>query len=398
MEGADNVPRRTSIVGIVAADEGCDDDGPEFRPPLPPEDRIWRHPAELRGLQAAPPADRGGGGRSPWTVGFVSVIGGVLLAGSLMFGVGGLGDEPSRIALEPIATLEKRDDGPDPDGRSGTDDPPASESVLALDISTGTEVRSGNALALRADGYLVTTATLVAGATDIRLTDDGGAQHAGRLVGVDALNDLAVVHVANVGLSAAALDPEAMAAAGASVRVLGASRGVAHPAWEASVLDASTRLVTDVVDLHGALRLAESLDASAAGAPVATDDGTIVGIATTSAVDGSTHVVPARTVLSVSEQLIAWGEARHGWMGIEGVTDEVNGALVRRVIDSSPADAAGLLAGDRIVAVDAAEITTMSDLVVAVRERPPGSEIALGVMRDGTTLTLPVTLTSIPTR
>lgn len=384
----------------MAADEGCDDDGPEFRPPLPPEDRIWRHPAELRGLQAVPPADRSGGGRSPWTVGFVSAIGGVLLAGSLMFGMGGLGNEPARIALEPIATLEPRDDDPEPlSGGAGTDDTPGSESVFALDISTGTDVRSGCAVVLRADGYLVTTATLVAGATDIRLTADDGTQHVGRVVGIDALNDLAVVHVANVGLAAAPLDPEATAGIGAPVRVLGASRGVAHPAWEASVRDSSTRLVTDIVDLHGALQLDEKLDTTAAGAPViALDEGTIVGIATTSAADGSAHVIPTKTVLSVSEQLIAWGEARHGWMGIEGVNDDDRGALVRTVIDASPAHAAGLLAGDRIVAVDSDEIATMSDLVVAVREREPGSVVTLGVLRDGTAITLPVTLTTMPTR
>ncbi|HEX7096962.1 MAG TPA: S1C family serine protease [Acidimicrobiales bacterium] len=380
----------------MAADEGCDDEGPEFRPPLPPEDRIWRHPAELGAMHAV--GDHRSGGRSPWALGFVSVIGGVLLAGSLMFGIGGIGDEPSRIALKPFATVEPLDDPDEPITKTATSDVALpSQAVFALDVTTGELVRSGNAIVLRPDGYLVTTATLVSGAIDIRVTDDAGGQHTGRVVGVDTLNDLAVVQIDSIGLAPVRLDPTVDARAGDQVRVIGASRGVAHVAWDATVSLTDARLVTDTVDLHAAAQLDRVLDPAASGAVVIGPGGDVLGMATASAPDGTTYVIPPRTLTRVGEQLVTWGEARHGWMGVEGVSAPDNGgALVRGIVEGGPASAAGLLAGDRIVAFDGEPIATMSELVVAVRERQPGKAVAIEIVRDATPLQLQLTLARAP--
>src|SRR4051812_40288267 len=147
----------------VGADEGFDDDGPEFRAPLPPEDRVWRHPAEM-GATAAAAATQHSGGRSPWAVGLVSVLGGVLLAGSLMFAVGGVGDDPGRIALRPIATLAPLADDSDTLKIADFDIPKAPPSLVGIDVNAGTEVRNGNGLVVEAPGFVVTTAALVADA------------------------------------------------------------------------------------------------------------------------------------------------------------------------------------------------------------------------------------------
>jgi S1-C subfamily serine protease len=384
----------------VAAEEGFDDDGPEFRAPLPPEDRVWRHPAEMGSFSSAAALDaEARSHRNPWAVGFFSIIGGVLLAGSLMFGAGGVGDEPGRIALRPIATLAPRTD----DNNiliASLDVPTPPTSLVGIDVHAGDEVRIGNGLAVESPGYVVTTASLVAGADDIRVTDPRGVVHDAVVVDVDELNELAVIRTEDLVLPPASLDAAATAAAGDEVYIVGASRGVAGSRIPATIASTDARLSTGSCDLHGVMRLDESVDVSAAGALVVDAKGRTLGLVTTLAEDEPV-VVPVRTVSWVARQILSGSALQHGWLGVEGETaptdgTDPNGALVNRVLDASPAQAAGLAPNDVVVAVDGDPVTTMGSLVVAVRESAPGSTVTVSVMREGARQELPVTLTTAP--
>jgi S1-C subfamily serine protease len=391
----------------VAEDEGFDDDGPEFLPPLAPEDRLWRHPAELAssgGPTTHGPAPRPTGaspvsmGRSPWMVGFVSVIGGVLLASSLMFGAGGLGDEPARIALQPIATLAPRADegdrGSDPVALA-TVPPPAA--LVGIDVATEDDVRTGNGLVVSGDGLVVTTASLVAGAVEVRVTDDRGDVRPAAVAGVDALNDVALLRVEGLTRAPVQLDSDLEVVTGEAVRAFGASRGVAQPAWTAEIADDDARVSSGATDLHGAMQLDRALDPSATGAPVVRRDGEVIGIVTTLEPDGATHVIPTRTLVSVVPHLATAGHVKHGWLGVEGVTaPDGAGAQVRKVLDGSPAHVAGVAQNDIVVAVGDAPIETIGDLVVAVREHVPGTAVPLRVDRGGEMVDLVAPLGEAP--
>jgi putative serine protease PepD len=332
-------------------------------------------------------------GRSPWAVGFVSAIGGVLLAGSLMFGVGGVGDEPARLALRPIATLAPRITSV-----VATIDPnPAGDRpyVVGVDVATVDEVRSGSGLVVRSDGHVATTATLVAGATDLRITLADGTVYPGAIVGTDALNDLAVIKISAANpLPVTPLATADTATSASDVLVVGPSRGVRAPAWKATVTSIDARLSAGSCDLHGAIQLAATLEPSATGSAVLDQSEVVIGLATTTGADrsGTTVAVPARTVRTVSEQLIAAGVVRHGWLGVEGITASSDqsqtagsrgGAAVRRVLENSPAVAAGLAADDVIIAVGGEVVPTMSHLVVVVREHRPGDVVSVEFARGG---------------
>jgi S1-C subfamily serine protease len=384
----------------VAAEEGFDDDGPEFRAPLPPEDRVWRHPAELGSFATASLHAEPTSRRNPWAVGVVSLIGGVLLAGSLMFGAGGVGDEPGRIALRPIATLAPRTNGTDTLIAS-LDAPAPPSSLVGVDVNAGDEVRLGNGLAVESPGYIITTASLVSSADDIHVTDTRGVVHDAAVVAVDELNDLAVIHADGLVLPPASLDTMAAATAGERVHVVSASRGVAGSRVPATIASTDARLSAGSCDLHGVMRLDERIDVGSAGAVVVDGDGRTLGLVTMLEPDEPSVVVPVRTVAWVAKQIIAAGSVQHGWLGVEGVTApadgaDPNGALVHRVLDASPAQVAGVAANDVVVAVDGDPVTTMGSLVLAVRESAPGSTVTVSVMRDGARQDLPVTLTSAP--
>ena len=103
-------------------------------------------------------------------------------------------------------------------------------------------------------------------------------------------------------------------------------------------------------------------------------------------------IVVAPYYKDIADQLVERGEVDHVWLGVAGtdITPEEatamsipGGATVTEVLDNSPASGGGLLAGDAIVAVDDDAVTSMNELVTELRDRSPGDEVTLTVVRNG---------------
>ena len=112
--------------------------------------------------------------------------------------------------------------------------------------------------------------------------------------------------------------------------------------------------------------------------------------------------IPVAQATTSADQLIETGEVQYPLLGVSGtdVTREIaerfeldgGGALIEEVTPGSGADDAGLQPDDIIVAVDGREITSMSDLVVAIRRFQPGDTVEITYLRDGQQRTVEVTL------
>ena len=97
----------------------------------------------------------------------------------------------------------------------------------------------------------------------------------------------------------------------------------------------------------------------------------------------------------IAESIIRTGGYTHSDLGVnaKSVTDGASdGAQVLNVRQGGPASRAGLLEGDVVLRVNDRPIASADELVVAVREHPPGQAITLGVVRQGRPLSLQVTL------
>src|SRR5690606_32092909 len=139
------------------------------------------------------------------------------------------------------------------------------------------------------------------------------------------------------------------------------------------------------------------------GGPLFDLDGRVVGVnsAIISPSGASVAIgfaVPTSTVQRIVEQILKYGETRRGWIGvrIQSVTPEIaeslglgtaRGALVAGVSTGGPAAAAGLEAGDIVLAFDGRNIATMRDLPRVVAEAAIGSSVDVQIFRDGETLT-----------
>jgi serine protease Do len=144
------------------------------------------------------------------------------------------------------------------------------------------------------------------------------------------------------------------------------------------------------------------------GGPLVDARGEVIGINTflvsnSNSFSGMGFAIPTQIVRPTVEALIRNGKVSHGYMGI-GISDVTpenakffhvennEGAVVSQVENGSPAEKAGLKVGDVITELDGQKVTDASQLQIEVGQKQPGSSIKLEILRDGKTITVPVTL------
>ncbi len=144
------------------------------------------------------------------------------------------------------------------------------------------------------------------------------------------------------------------------------------------------------------------------GGPLVDAGGRMIGINTaiisgTGGNIGIGFAIPVNLARVVTESLIRKGVVQYGYLGV--LPDNLNrdlaesfglsstaGAVIRQVEPDTPAEAAGLLAGDIILQVDRRSIQTADELRTAIALKEPGSEVVLSVFRDGEQLEIVVQL------
>ena len=384
--------------------DGDPDDPVEFRPPLPPEDRIWRHPSEVAAL-AEP-------GRTPrWRrhnaqlagVATMSAFIGATLALGIVAALGGFDPETELIerqtAVQPVTTGRTHDD------TVAAIADRTSPAVVSLRIERDGATSGASAVVYRSDGHLLTNAHLVAGASTIVAYLHDGRSAAATVVGTDEVTDVAVVRV-----DARDLEPAPLGTAGGllvgdtAIAIGSAPEGDWSAAVTTGVVSALDRRVqtADGRVLHGMILIDARPGASAAGGALLDEHGAVVGV--TNADPERTDLAmatPVDLVRHVADQLIDNGAARHVWLGVEGEdlsSDDAmeigvdGGAAISRVVDASPAADAGLVAGDVVLAVDDHEVGSMSELISVLRTRAPGDGIMLSIRRGDERLRLTVVL------
>lgn len=388
--------------------DGGDDEPAEFGPLLPPDDRLWRHPSEVGGAAASgpPPEPHTESRRFPWTVSLVSAVAGATAAVGVVLIVSGLttssgvDETPDPAPAEVVGTLPAA-------FRTGGVAEIAdalSPAIAAIEVADGS---TATGVVFRDDGLLLTTAHGLAGREQVTVTLSGGEDLPGQVLGTDAWTDLAVVQVEQDGLTSIPLGSSDGVAVGDPAMAMAAPvRGGNAPTVTVGVVSAlGERLDPEGAPaLHGLIRTDAGIGPEATGGALLNPTGALVGIITTSGAEevvGVGYAVPVDIAREIAGQLAADGHARHVWLGIEGgdLTAEgadqlgvPGGVEVARVAEDSPAAAAGLASGDVIVGVAGAEVASMSELVVQLRDQNPGDEVAVDYLRSGLPATAEVTL------
>jgi S1-C subfamily serine protease len=390
----------------ASGDDGQEDDLLAFRAPLPPDDRLWRHPSELAWQQSASTPPPSAPPRRGWPLALVSGLCGSVLTVGLLAVTGVLAREPGVrevVVREAVAPARA---GGGAGGLAGVA-ARAADWVVRIAVS-GEEPGVGSGVVIRDDGHVLTNAHVVEGASRIHVHLADGRTLDGTLVGVDDETDLAVVRVdADGPLPVAVLGSVDDVSVGDQAIAVGSPLGLqGGPSVTSGIVSGLGRLVEsqDGMSLLDMIQTDAAIAPGSSGGALLDGRGVLVGITTAFAVtdagaEGLGFATPVDVARAVADDIVEHGEARPCWLGVKG-DDTVGGggAHVDEVLDASPAAAAGFEAGDVVVAIDRREIGGMSALRIALRRHRPGAQVVVTVERDGERLRLPVVLEARPAR
>jgi serine protease Do len=267
----------------------------------------------------------------------------------------------------------------------------------------------GSGVIISPDGYIVTNNHVVDGAMEMRVTLSDRRVLTAKLVGVDKLTDLAVVKVDAHDLPSIAWGDSAKLKPGQTVLAFGSPFGYFQNSVTRGIVSAVNRdnpYKDDARKPGGYIQTDAAINPGNSGGALVNAHGELVGINTfiisnSGSFAGAGFAIPSQIVRSTAEQLIKTGAVHHGYLGISmnDVTPanasffnlkEATGAIVAQVTPDSPAGRAGLKNGDVIDTLNGQKVENGSALQVAVSEDTPGTDIELGIIRNGSHQTINV--------
>jgi S1-C subfamily serine protease len=285
-------------------------------------------------------------------------------------------------------------------------------SVASLRVRAGRGEGAGSASVLTEDGFLLTSAHVVADAHAGTAAFADGTETGFEVVGADRLSDLAVLRAHRGGPPPVELGDAARLRVGQLVVAVGSPLGLAGSvtAGVVSALGRSlptrsgraTRLVEDVVQTDAALNPGSS------GGALADASGRVVGVNTAVAGVGLGLAVPVNdTTRRLVGELMSTGRVRRAWLGVSSAPAPLAPSLAARVgsgtglrivevVPGSPAAEAGLRAGDVLVSVDGAPVATAGALQRLVLGDAVGRRLEVTVHRSGALVDVHAVLGELP--
>lgn len=292
---------------------------------------------------------------------------------------------------------------PNGPGRSGPDEGLPRGPQGGLSFGTG--------FLISADGYLLTNHHVVDNASKIRVRMSDRREFEAKLVGSDPLSDVALLKVEGKSLPALPLGDSAKLKSGQWVVAIGSPFGFDQSVTAGVVSGTGRRSLDSSQQYVPFIQTDVAINRGNSGGPLLNTRGEVIGVnsqiySNSGGYMGVSFAIPIETAMNAAQQIRATGKVSRGQLGVEvrDVSREelpelglevARGAFVARVQRGSAAEAAGVQAGDVILAFNGRRIETSSDLPPMVGATAPGSKASLSLLRDRRETELAVTLTAL---
>lgn len=284
-------------------------------------------------------------------------------------------------------------------------------SVVTLTATTESQFGEGESVGtgviINSNGELLTNAHVVEGAktVQVRLMNETEPVK-GTVLASDPQNDLALVKINAVGLTAAVFADSKNVRLGDPVVAIGYALNLdGGPSVTSGIVSALGRTITtDSGALDRLIQTDAAISSGNSGGPLVNDKAQVIGINTAvargdmgTAANNIGFAISTEEVLRVIETLRDQAngvERKQGFLGV-GLTDRTDGgqgAVIANVEEGSPADKAGIKSGDVVLAINGVPITGRTGMIAVVRDAQPGDTVKVKVERNGKTLTLSATL------
>ena len=265
----------------------------------------------------------------------------------------------------------------------------------------------GTGVVLTSDGEILTNAHVIEDASEVVVRFAGETEpRVAKVLASDLGNDLALIKVDATGLIAATFAKPGSVQIGDTVVAIGYALALdGGPTVTSGIVSALKRTIeTDSGALNSLIQTDAAISSGNSGGPLVNLKGEVVGINTAvargdsdSAANNIGFSISVDEVLIVIEQLReqANGAVRkEGFLGVglAAREDGGQGAIITNVQPGSPADKAGILIDDVVLAVDGEPIDGQAGLVAAIRDAEPGQTVKIEIFRDGERLVFEATL------
>ncbi len=271
----------------------------------------------------------------------------------------------------------------------------------------------GSGVIVGSDGVILTNNHVVDGADSIYVRTFEGNRYVAKVVGTDPKTDIAVLRIDAKDLPRIALGNSDSLQVGEMVMAIGSpmSQQLAYTVTQ-GIVSATGRSNVGLADYEDFIQTDAAINPGNSGGPLVNMNGELVGlnaaiISQSGGFQGIGFAVPSNMAVHIMDMLLTTGKVTRGWLGvsIQDVSQQIasamklpeqTGALVGDVLEDSPAEKAGLKAGDVILTLDGAKVKNSADVRNQIASTSPGTNVTFGILRDGKNMSVTVTLGEMP--
>lgn len=273
----------------------------------------------------------------------------------------------------------------------------------------------GSGVIVSSDGRILTNNHVIANADSIYVRTSDKKQYTAKIIGADPKTDVAVIKIDAMDLPVIKIGNSDSLRVGEMVMAVGSplSENLAQTVTQ-GIVSATGRSNIGLTDsgYEDFIQTDAAINPGNSGGALVNMNGELVGlnsaIATRSGgFQGISFAVPSNMAVAIMNSLLKNGKVVRGWLGvtIQDISNKIgkamdlkslNGALIGDVLKDSPASKAGLQAGDVVETLNGNTIDNSSTFRSAISSMQPGTEVKLGVVRDGKPMDITVKLGEMP--
>ena len=272
------------------------------------------------------------------------------------------------------------------------------EAVKDSVVTIQTDKGRGSGVIVSSDGHIVTNEHVIRQAQIVNIITTDNKIYPAKIVGVDSITDIALLHSSYEGKSITFSD-SASVKIGDVVLAIGNPFGVGQTLTQGIISRTNSGHITEN-PLDEFLQSDAAINPGNSGGAMVNTDGNLVGINTMNlslggGSDGIGLAVPSNLVRNITEQIIKYGRVVRGYVGMSAYNTS-NGVVISNVLKDGPADKSGLNPGDIIVSIDGIKIESIKQVVKIVASLEVDQKVTMIYKRDKKLVESSINVTAMP--
>ena len=272
------------------------------------------------------------------------------------------------------------------------------KSVKDSVVTINTDRGRGSGVIITDQGHIVTNEHVIKGAKNIRIITSDNISYPANVVGVDRITDIALLKSSYIG-RALTFSDSSKVKIGDIVLAIGNPFGVGQTLTQGIISRTNSGHIT-ANPLDEFLQSDAAINPGNSGGAMVNLSGDLIGINTMNVSigggsDGIGLAVPSNLVRKIAEQIIKYGRAVRGYVGLSAF-DTSDGVLITNVVDGGPAYSSGLKNNDVIITINNSNIDNIKQVVKIVASLEVGEEISVVFRRNGELMKSIVKVAAMP--